>query len=150
MNDRECDAAPFEVLLVEDREADIELTRLALEQSRVRTHLNVVRGGDEALQFLRREGEFALAPRPHLILLDLNLPRMPGREVLVEIKSDVHLLTIPVIVLTTSADDRDIRLAYQGGANGYMVKPIAFEQLVKTLRATTEYWLTTVTLAPPL
>jgi two-component system response regulator len=130
--------------------ADIELTRLALAESRVSTRLNVVRGGEDAFRFLRREGEFQFAPRPHLILLDLNLPRIPGREVLLQIKNDVNLQMIPVIVLTTSSDERDVRLAYAGHANAYLVKPLVFEQLVETLRATTEYWLNTVTLPPPI
>jgi len=136
------------MLLVEDREADIELTRQGLAEGRVANNLHVVRDGVEALAFLRREGKYAGAPRPDLILMDLNLPRMDGRELLVQIKNDPELKRIVVVILTTSEDDKDVGEAYTGHANAYMVKPVDFDRLVEVARSITDYWFALVKLPP--
>jgi CheY-like chemotaxis protein len=138
----------IDILLVEDREADIELTRMGLAEGRIANALHVVRDGVEALAYLRRQGRYAEAKRPDLILLDLNLPRMDGREVLTAIKADPDLKLVPVVVLTTSEADRDVVEAYTRHANAYMIKPVDFDQLVKVIRGITEYWFALVKLPP--
>ena len=138
----------MEVLLVEDSPGDVRLTREALRDAERSIHLHVVTDGVEAMAFLRCEGE-AHAPRPDLILLDLNLPRMDGREVLAQIKADQSLKTIPTIILTTSEKEADIVQSYQLHANCYLTKPVqleAFERLVKSIN---DFWLSEVTLPPP-
>lgn len=139
---------PIEILLVEDSPSDTELTLEALKDFKVRNHVSVVEDGVQALQFLRRQGPYAGAPRPDLIMLDLNLPRKDGREVLAEIKSDEHLKSIPIVVLTTSRADQDILRAYQLNANCYINKPVDFNQFLEVVRSIESFWLYVVTLPP--
>ena len=137
---------PIDVLLVEDSAADARLTRETLRDANRLIHLHVVADGVEAIAFLRREGPHAQAPRPDLILLDLNLPRMDGREVLALIKDDGSLKAIPIVVLTTSSAEADITRSYELQANCYLTKPVqldAFESLVKSIN---DFWLTKVKL----
>ena len=137
---------PKEVLLVEDSPGDVRLTKEAFRDANSSIHLHVVSDGVEAMAFLRREGDHARAPRPDLILLDLNLPKMDGREVLANIKQDVGLKTIPTVILTTSEAEADILKSYQLQANCYLTKPAqldAFESLVKSIN---DFWLTKVKL----
>ena len=133
---------PIEVLLVEDSPGDVRLTREALGEANTSIRLHVATDGVEAMLFLKREGIHARAPRPELILLDLNLPRMDGREVLAQVKADASLKTIPTIILTTSESEADILKSYQLRANCYLSKPVqldAFESLVKSIN---DFWLT--------
>ena len=134
------------ILLVEDNPGDVRLTLEALKEGKVRNHLSVVGDGVEALAFLLREGNYAKAPRPDLILLDLNLPKKDGREVLLEIKYYEHLKHIPVVVLTTSNAEKDIHRAYELYANCYITKPVDFDQFTKVLRSFEDFWLTIVKL----
>jgi CheY-like chemotaxis protein len=136
----------IEILLVEDNPADVRLTQEALREGKVRNRLSVARDGAEALAFLRREGAFAAAPRPDLILLDLNLPRKDGREVLAEVKQDPVLRRIPVVVLTTSSAEVDILKSYELHANCYITKPVDLEQFVTVVRSIDDFWLTVVRL----
>lgn len=135
-----------EILLVEDNPADARLTREVFEGGRLTTHLNVVADGDEALAFLRREGQYADSPRPKLVLLDLNLPRKDGREVLQELKGDPSLSRIPVIVLTTSAAEADILHSYDLQANCFITKPLDLDEFFDVVRAIEDFWLTTARL----
>jgi CheY-like chemotaxis protein len=137
-----------ELLLVEDNPGDVELTREALEEARVRNRLSVVDDGVQALAFLRRTGRYADAPRPDLVLLDLNLPRKDGREVLAEIKADPELRRIPVVVLTTSEAERDVLAAYELHANAYIVKPVDLDQFLAVVRSVEGFWLTVVKFPP--
>jgi two-component system, chemotaxis family, response regulator Rcp1 len=137
-----------EILLVEDNPADVRLTRLALQDGKVRNNLNVAEDGAEALDFLYRRGRFIGAPRPDLILLDLNLPRKDGREVLAMIKSDADLRRIPVVVLTTSKAEQDILSSYNLNANCYVTKPFDLEQFIKVIKSIEDFWLTVVRLPP--
>jgi CheY-like chemotaxis protein len=139
---------PIEILLVEDNPADVRLTKEALREGKVKNSLNVARDGVEALEFLRRQGPYAGAPRPDLILLDLNLPKKDGREVLAEIKADDELKTIPVVVLTTSNAELDILKSYSLHANCYITKPVDLEQFVSVVKAIDDFWLTVVRLPP--
>ena len=139
---------PAEILLVEDNPGDVELTREGLESAKVNNNLSVVMDGMEAMAFLRREGRYADAPRPDLILLDLNLPKKDGREVLNEIKADENLHTIPVVVLTTSAADEDIMKSYKHHANGYITKPVGFEGFAQVVHAIDCFWFSVVVLPP--
>ena len=140
---------PIEILLVEDSPSDTELTLEALKDFKVRNHVSVVEDGVQALQFLRREGPYATVPRPDLIMLDLNLPRKDGREVLAVIKKDDNLKSIPIVVLTTSRADQDILRAYQLNANCYINKPVDFNQFLEVIRSIESFWLYVVTLPPP-
>ncbi len=137
---------PIEVLLVEDNPADVRLTREALEDGKVRNNLHVAPDGVAALEFLRREGPHANAPRPDLILLDLNLPKKNGRELLAEIKEDETLRQMPVVVLTTSEDEEDILRSYQLHANCYVTKPVGLEQFLAVVRQIDSFWLEVVKL----
>lgn len=137
---------PIEILLVEDNPADVRLTEEALREGKVRNNLHVARDGVEALEFLRREGRHANAQRPDLVLLDLNLPRKDGREVLAEIKDHPELRTIPVVVLTTSSAEADILKSYKLHANCYITKPVDLEQFVQVVRSIDDFWLTVVRL----
>jgi CheY-like chemotaxis protein len=137
---------PVEILLVEDNPGDADLAREALESGKVLVALHVVVDGVEAIDFLRQRAAFTDAPRPDLILLDLNLPRKDGREVLAEIKSDVNLKRIPVVVLTTSKAEEDILRTYNLHANCYITKPIDLEQFMKVIRSIEDFWLTVVKL----
>jgi CheY-like chemotaxis protein len=134
------------VLLVEDDPGDVVLIREAFEHNKVHNALNVVSDGVDALAFLRHEGEHADAPRPDLILLDLNLPRMDGREVLAEIKGDAELRTIPVVVLTTSAAEEDIVRSYDLHANAYVTKPVDFERFIAVVRQIDDFFVSVVKL----
>jgi CheY-like chemotaxis protein len=138
--------SPIEILLVEDSEADIVLTQEALNDAKVLNRLSVVRDGEEAMRRTRREGEHAGEPRPDLILLDLNLPKKDGREVLQELKQDQRLRRIPVVVLTTSAAERDIVAAYDQHVNAYITKPVDIDQFVAVVRAIEDFWLSVVRL----
>ncbi len=146
MNPSSRQGRAIQILLVEDSPSDTELTIEALRDGKVSNNLSVVEDGVQALQFLRREDRFTQAPRPDLILLDLNLPRKDGREVLVELKADPNLRTIPVVVLTTSRADQDILKAYQLNANCYITKPVDFKQFIEVVRSIEHFWLTVVTL----
>lgn len=137
---------PIEILLVEDNAGDARLAQEALRDARVRNHLTWVPDGVDALTLLRREAGFASAPRPDLILLDLNLPRKDGREVLAEIKADGRLKRIPVVILTTSQAEEDIQRAYHLNANCYISKPVDLDQFMKVVRTIEEFWLTIVKL----
>jgi two-component system, chemotaxis family, response regulator Rcp1 len=138
----------IEILLVEDSPADVIITREAFEEARLLNEIHVVEDGVQAMEFLRREGRYASAPRPDLILLDLNLPRKNGREVLAEIKNDPNLKSIPVIVLTTSSADEDILKAYDMHANCYVVKPVGFENFLKAVQSIRNFWFSVVALPP--
>ena len=135
-----------EILMVEDSPADVLITREAFEQARLANTLHVVEDGVQAMQFLRREENFASSPRPDLILLDLNLPRKNGHEVLAEIKADPELKSIPVVVLTTSQAEQDILEAYDQHANCYIVKPVGFENFMKAVQSIQIFWFSLVTL----
>jgi CheY-like chemotaxis protein len=139
---------PIEVLLVEDDPGDVLMTQEAFEEHKVNNRLTVVSDGSEALSYLRREGAFADAVRPDLILLDLNLPRRDGREVLAEIKKDEDLGRIPVVVLTTSSADEDIMRSYQLHANAYVTKPVDFDRFVAVIRQIDEFFVSVVKLPP--
>ena len=135
-----------DVLLVEDSEADADLVREALAGGKLIVNLAVVQDGEAAMSYLRREGAYASAPRPDLVLLDLNLPRKSGQEVLREVKADPDLGVIPIVVLTTSAADQDILRSYQLHANAYIAKPVEFESFIKIVNQVTEFWLSLVVL----
>lgn len=137
---------PIEILLVEDSPSDTELTVEALREAKLRNHLSTVEDGVQAMEFLHRQGPFANAPRPDVILLDLNLPRKDGRQVLAEIKADDRLKAIPVVVLTTSRAEQDVLRAYQLNANCYITKPVDFDQFLEVVRAIESFWLCVVTL----
>jgi chemotaxis family two-component system response regulator Rcp1 len=139
---------PIEILLVEDNPGDVRLTIEALKEGKLRNRLSVARDGVEALAFLRREGPHATAARPDLILLDLNLPRKDGREVLAEIKDDAQLRRIPVVVLTTSKAEEDILRTYDLHANCYINKPVDLEQFISVVRSIDDFWLSVVRLPP--
>lgn len=135
---------PIDILLVDDDEADVLLTRKALQNGRIYSSLSVARDGVEAMAFLRREGEYADAPRPHLILLDLNMPRKDGRETLSEIKAEESLKSIPVVVLTTSSSDADIVRSYDLQASSYVTKPVDFDKFVRVVKTVKNSWLCVV------
>jgi CheY-like chemotaxis protein len=139
---------PIEVLLVEDDEGDVLMTREALAEGKVLNRLNVVNDGVEAVDYLRRAGEYDDASRPDLILLDLNLPKKDGRQVLEEVKSDEDLRRIPVIVLTTSAADEDILRSYNLHANAYVTKPVDFDRFVDVIRQIDDFFISVVRLPP--
>jgi two-component system response regulator len=137
-----------EVLLVEDSPTDVLMTQEAFEQAKLFIHLHMVEDGVEAMAFLRRTGPYSDAPRPDLILLDWNLPKKNGREVLAEVKDDAHLKTIPIVVLTTSQAERDILTAYGQHANCYITKPVNFQNFTQVIREIGNFWLTVVALPP--
>ncbi|MBI3926335.1 MAG: response regulator [Armatimonadetes bacterium] len=137
-----------DILLVEDNPGDVALTREALRETELETRLHVVRDGVQAMAFLRQEGEFASAPRPDLILLDLNLPRKSGRDVLDELKSSTGLRRIPVVVLTTSEALDDIVISYERHANCYITKPMSFHDFVRLVRTLESFWFGAVRLPP--
>jgi CheY-like chemotaxis protein len=148
MNDAPAEALPIEVLLVEDDPGDVLMTQEAFEEHRLRNRLNVVNDGVAALAYLRNEGEYAEAPRPDLILLDLNLPRVDGREVLSAIKNDPSLCQIPVVVLTTSQAEEDILRSYQLHANAYVAKPVDFDRFITVVRSIDDFFVSVVKLPP--
>lgn len=137
---------PIEVLLIEDNPADVRLTQEAFKEGRVANHLSVVNDGVAAMDFLRRDPPYQAAPRPDLILLDLNLPRKSGREVLQEIKSDPILRRIPVMILTTSKADQDLHKAYNLHANCYITKPVDLQQFLNVVKSIEHFWFNIVTL----
>lgn len=140
---------PVEILLVEDNPGDVELTREAFRDARIVNRIHEARDGDEAMEFLRHRGPHADAPRPDLVLLDLNLPRKDGREVLEEIKGDAELRRIPVVILTSSRAEADVRQSYDRYANCYITKPVDLEQFLQVVREIEEFWLAVVKLPPP-
>ena len=142
------DARPIEVLLVEDNPGDVRLTREALKDGKVSNNLSVAPDGVEALRFLRREGAYAEAPRPDVVLLDLNLPKKDGRQVLQEMKADPSLRTIPVVILTSSEAERDIAGAYELQANCYITKPVDLDQFITVVRSIEDFWFSIVKLPP--
>ena len=137
---------PIHILMVEDDPADVRLTREALKNKKVHTTMNTVADGLEAMAYLRKEGSYADMPRPDLILLDLNMPRMDGREVLSELQKDPGLRSIPVIVLTTSEGEEDILSAYEMNANCYITKPVDWKQFIRVVELIEDFWLTVVKL----
>ena len=139
---------PIEILLVEDNPGDVRLTQEALREGKVRNHLHVAADGVEALEFLRREGQHAHAPQPDLILLDLNLPKKGGREVLAEIKEDPELRRIPVVILTVSKAEEDVLKSYNLHANCYITKPVNLDQFLEVVKSIEDFWLTVVMLPP--
>ena len=139
---------PVEILLVEDNPGDERLTREALKEGKVYSNLHWVKDGVEAMEFLRRQGKFADAPRPDIILLDLNLPKKDGREVLQDIKNDNELKRIPVVVLTTSKAEEDVLRTYNLHANCYVTKPVDLEKFIVVVKSIDVFWLTIVTLPP--
>ena len=139
---------PIEILLVEDNPGDVRLTKEALKEGKVCNKLHVAEDGDKALAFLRQGGSYAGAPRPDLILLDLNLPKRDGRELLAEIKTDPSLRRIPVVILTTSRAEEDILKTYDLHANCYITKPVDLEQFIGVVKAVEDFWLTVVKLPP--
>ncbi len=139
---------PVEILLVEDSPADIELTREALLESKLHNNLQIVTDGEAAMAFLRREPPYDAAPRPDLILLDLNLPKKNGREVLAEIKCEPSLSMIPIVIMTVSKDERDIVESYRLHANCYIRKPVRFREFIEIVKSIEDFWFTIVTLPP--
>lgn len=139
---------PIEILLVEDSPADVRLTKEALKEEKIHNNLSVVNDGVEAMAFLHRQGKYSKAARPDLILLDLNLPKKDGREVLKEIKSDKELKAIPVVVLTISKAEEDVIKSYNLHANCYITKPIDLNQFAKVVKTIQDFWLTIVKLPP--
>jgi CheY-like chemotaxis protein len=137
---------PIEVLLVEDDPGDVVLIREAFDFNKVHNHLNVVNDGEQALAYLKNEGDYAGAHRPDLVLLDLNLPRKDGREVLAEVKADERLRTIPIVVLTTSEAEEDVLKSYQLHANAYVTKPVDFERFVAIVRQIDDFFVSVVRL----
>jgi CheY-like chemotaxis protein len=140
------DSRLLHILLVEDSPEDVLLTREAFKDAKVANEIHVVEDGEAAMAFMHREGDYADAPRPDLVLLDLNLPRKDGREVLAEIKDDADLRHIPVVVLTTSASDVDVMRAYEHHVNSYIRKPVDLDQFLSAVRTIDDYWLGVVAL----
>lgn len=139
---------PIEILLVEDNPGDIFLTQAALEDAKIYNNLHVSVDGEEAIAFLYQQGKYGDAPRPDVILLDLNLPKKSGREVLAEIKNDARLRRIPVVILTTSSSDQDILRSYDLHANCYITKPLDLDQFAHVVKSIENFWFTIVTLPP--
>jgi chemotaxis family two-component system response regulator Rcp1 len=137
---------PVEILLAEDNPGDVRLTEKALEKGKIVNNLNVVNDGVEAMAYLRQEGEYADKPRPDLVLLDLNMPRMDGQEVLAEISEEPDLRRIPVVVLTSSEAEEDIVKSYELNANAYLTKPVDFDGFVDVIKSVEDFWLAVVRL----
>lgn len=146
MSDELSQSRPVDILLVEDNENDVILMRQGFKRVNPRVNLHHVKEGEECLAFLRRQGAYTNAPTPALILLDLNMPRKDGREVLAEITADEHLCHLPVVILTTSADEQEIRKMYQLRCSSYIVKPVNFAQFLRVIQLISDYWLTAVVL----
>lgn len=146
MTSMEDDTRSIQILLVEDNPGDARLTLEAMREAKVQNKIHIVEDGVQAMQFLRREGTYADAPRPDLILLDLNLPKKDGREVLAEVKADPALRRIPVVVLTTSSADEDVLRAYDLHANCYVTKPVDLTQFMKIVSRIEEFWVKVVIL----
>jgi CheY-like chemotaxis protein len=141
-------APPVEILLVEDNPGDVRLTQEALKEGKVYNNLHWAKDGVEALEFLRQQGKHGKAPRPDIILLDLNLPKKDGREVLAAIKGDPRFRQIPVVILTTSAAEEDVLKSYELHANCYVTKPVDLEKFIQVVQSIDRFWLTVVTLPP--
>ena len=148
MNTTDKRQSPMDILLIEDSPGDVRLTQEAFREANPAIRLHVARDGVEAMAFLQREGAHARSPRPDIILLDLNLPRMDGREVLARIKEDDKLKTIPVVILTTSDAEADITKSYQLKANCYLTKPVQLDQFESLVKSINEFWLTKARLPP--
>ncbi len=148
MTIRRGDCRPIEILMVEDNPGDVRLTVEALKEGKVRNNLHTVQDGVEALAFLRQQGRYEQTPRPDLILLDLNLPKMNGREVLAEIKEDPDLKRIPVVILTVSKAEEDIIKSYNLHANCYITKPVNLDRFIEVVKSIEGFWLTVVMLPP--
>jgi CheY-like chemotaxis protein len=146
MNNPFAGGRPAEILLVEDNEDDVMLTRMAFKRAKLLVNLHHTKDGEEGMAFLRKQGAYANVPTPDLILLDLNMPRKDGREVLAEITADERLRFLPVVILTTSAEEREILKMYKLRASSYIVKPVDFEQFLRVIRSLHEYWFTVVVL----
>jgi two-component system, chemotaxis family, response regulator Rcp1 len=146
MPDKPVDPRPATILLVEDNENDVELTRMCFEKAKMKVELHLAGNGEECMAFLRKEGRFSEAPVPDLILLDLNMPRMDGREVLEQISQDERLRHLPVVILTTSTDEKEILDMYKLRCSSYIVKPVDFEQFHRVIRSIAEYWFEVVVL----
>ena len=141
------DYRPLEILLVEDNPGDVRLTQEVFKEAKILNHLSVVSDGIDAMAFLRSQGEYSDASRPDLILLDLNLPRKSGREVIAEVKGDPTLKSIPIVVLTTSSAEQDVISAYEGHANCYITKPVDLDQFIHIVTSIEQFWLSIVQLA---
>ncbi len=141
-----CNGQLVEILLVEDNPGDVRLTQEVFKEAKILNHLNVVGDGVDAMAFLRREGGYADVVRPDIVLLDLNLPRKSGRDVLEEIKGDPALRNIPIVVLTTSRAEQDVLSAYEHHANCYITKPVGLEQFVEIVGSISQFWLSIVEL----
>ena len=137
---------PIEILMVEDNEGDARLAIEAMKDSKIKNSMHHVRDGDEAMAFLRKEGKYTDAPHPDLVLLDLNLPRKSGQEVLVEMKADAELKRIPVVILTVSSDEEDVFRTYNAHANCFVTKPLDLNQFIKVVKSIEDFWLTIVKL----
>lgn len=137
---------PIQILLVEDNPGDIRLTQEMLKESKLHNTLHIVEDGEEAMAFLRCTGKYTSAPRPDLVLLDLNLPKKDGRQVLIEIKTDENLRRIPVVILTTSTEEEDILKAYDHYVNCYISKPVELDQFAKVVKAIEDFWFSIVKL----
>jgi CheY-like chemotaxis protein len=148
MNVKEFKAEPIEILLIEDNPGDVRLIIEALRDGKVRNKITVVEDGVEALTLLRKEGKYSQVPRPDLILLDLNLPKMDGREVLAKIKADDDLKLIPVVILTSSRAEEDILKSYNSYANCYISKPVELDQFIEVAKSIENFWLSIVKLPP--
>ncbi len=136
----------LEILLVEDNEGDIRLTIEAFKEAKIRNQIKVVRDGEEALDYLRKQGKYADAPSPDIILLDINLPKIDGKEVLSTMKNDPLLKTIPVIMLTTSSAESDVQESYENHANCYVIKPVDLNKFMEVIRSIEDYWISIVKL----
>jgi CheY-like chemotaxis protein len=139
-------AKPIEILLIEDSRGDIGLIEEVFEEAKIRNNLYIAEDGEEAILFLNKKGQYADAPRPDIILLDLNLPKKDGREVLEEVKSDENLKNIPIVVLTTSKAEEDVLKSYNLRANAYITKPVDFDQFIKVIKSIEGFWLEVVKL----
>jgi CheY-like chemotaxis protein len=148
MNGESHSSGSIEILMVEDNPGDVRLTQEALRAAKMLNNLHVVEDGEAALDYLYQRGQYSLAPRPDLVLLDLNLPKKDGREVLAVMKSDETLKSIPVVVLTTSHAESDILRAYNLNANCYVTKPVDFQRFTEIVKTIEDFWLTVVTLPP--
>lgn len=142
----EVSAKPIEILMVEDSPSDALIAKEALEYSKVLNKLHIIENGEDAMLFLRQQGKYSDAPRPGLILLDLNIPRKDGQEVLKEIKEDKNLRTIPVVILSTSKSEEDVLRSYGHHANCYITKPVEFSKFVEVVHSIREFWFSVVTL----
>jgi two-component system response regulator len=139
---------PVEILLVEDSPADVALTQEALQESKLHNNLHVVTDGEAAMEFLRREPPYESVPRPDLIILDLNLPKKTGREVLAEVKADASLRPIPIVIMTVSEDERDVIESYRLHANCYIRKPVRFREFIEIVKSIQDFWFSIVTMPP--